>query len=758
MIAEVQPKHVLIEGPTDFTRQIPLLLHPETKPPVAIVSLITQDNDTRLAAYYPFCAHSPEYIALVEGQKFGAQLSFIDLPAADKSFRNDMPQDQPILLSDDRHFNSGDYITALSKKIGCRDGFELWDHLFESRLGDPDWKTFLQDVCIYCAGIRSTTTAAEIERTGDAAREAHMSAALLDVLGNGPVVVVVGGFHAPALIDAVEAGKAKSPKTSDTADSYLIRYGFAAMDALTGYGAGLPQPGYYQELWQRAASADGTPAWRETATDLISGFAAKMRADGQAFSLPAQVEALRAAEALALLRGRPGAMRHDLIDGIRTSLVKGEVSRNEVWTERFLLYLRGNSLGDVPASAGSPPLVEDARRLARKHRLDISDSAERRRKLDIRRNDRHLEASRFLHAMTLLQSNFARLDIGPDYLTNTRTELLFEEWTYNWSPVVEGRLIELSALGDRVAAACLGYLTREVARLDDEGKRQDISALIELFGRGLLAGLGADLDPFLNRISDSIQNHGTFGSTARALQWLHFIAQSAGPMGAPDSLDLDGVRQAAYQRLIFLCDDLSATPDEEVRERLDAIRLVNELLRNDADECFDRALFDDAMNRVAQGNVPPQILGAVLAICVVAGLRDEDDLIIALQGRFNGASLDEPSRIGVLEGILHTVPALLWNKPALLDVVDDFLQALDEAAFLQILPHLRLAFTNLNPRETDRLADLLARRHGGRATDFTAVQTISEDDLQRGLAIEARLRDQMQADSLLDWLTAGANP
>src|SRR5690606_8413524 len=31
---------------------------------------------------YPFCAYSPEYVALREGQAVGAQLQFCDLPAA----------------------------------------------------------------------------------------------------------------------------------------------------------------------------------------------------------------------------------------------------------------------------------------------------------------------------------------------------------------------------------------------------------------------------------------------------------------------------------------------------------------------------------------------------------------------------------------------------------------------------------------------------------------------------------------------------
>ena len=129
------------------------------------------------------------------------------------------------------------------------------------------------------------------------------------------------------------------------------------MDALNGYGAGLPQPAYYDFLWKRANESAGGLLWRETALDLASGFTRQARAEGHAIAVPQQVEMIRVAEALAQMRGRPGALRHDLIDAARTALVKGEAGPREAWTERLIEYLRGNAIGDVPASAGSPPLA-----------------------------------------------------------------------------------------------------------------------------------------------------------------------------------------------------------------------------------------------------------------------------------------------------------------------------------------------------------------------------------------------------------------
>jgi len=230
---------------------------------------------------------------------------------------------------------------------------------------------------------------------------------------------------------------------------------------VTNFGITYLNPGWvnYDELWQRTVAANGKPQWQETAKDLVSSFAQKMRAEGHPFNVPAQVELLRIAQSLAHLRGREGITRHDLIDGVRSALIKGEASINEAWTERLIEFLRGSDIGDIPHSAGSPPLVEDARRLARKHRFQIGDSLSRKRKLDIRRKPTQLAASQFLHAMSLLNVGFARCELGPDFINNHRTDLLFEEWSYAWSPTVEGELIELSVLGDQLKSVCINRLS-----------------------------------------------------------------------------------------------------------------------------------------------------------------------------------------------------------------------------------------------------------------------------------------------------------
>lgn len=752
LIAEVKPAHVLIEAPKDFTPQIPLLLDPDTKPPVALVALVDDAGDRgRVAGYYPFCDHSPEYVALQAGAALGAELQFIDAPAATKAMRGQLDGTEPVSLLDEQRFDSNDYVRALARATGCQDGFALWDHLFETRLGQSDWRGFFGDVGIYCAGIRAATPQAQINASGDTMREVYMARAVRKALAKGgPVVVVVGGFHAPALVgDLNDIPAAEKPVGKATC--YLIRYGFRALDALNGYAAGLPQPGYYHALWERADAQD---APFDLGVDLLTDFAGQMRADGHDLSLPAQVEAIRVAEGLAALRGRNSAMRHDLIDGVRAALIKGETAAQDIWTTRFQAFLCGDRLGDVPASAGSPPLVEDVRRRARAHRLDISDSAQRTRKLDLRRKDMHLAASQFLHAMGLIGSPFASRTGGPDYVSGSQTTLLFEHWQYAWSPQTEGHLINLAVLGDALPAACLAFIHRERAALIEGGHARDLPKLVDMLVRGLLAGLGPQLGPFVQQLGRDIQNFGTFESVTVALRRLFFVVQSSGPLGAPDALDLRGILGAAYGRLVYLCDDLPNTADEDTQERLDALRIMNEILRDCDAIGLDRSLLDAAIDRVALATTNPVILGAILAVCVQAGTRPAAELVQVMEGKLTGVSLDTADQIGVLRGILHTSPALLWHANGLLAVVDAFICGIDGAHFLDLLPHLRLAFTQLNPRETDRVAHELAGLLGVQASGLIRHNTnLSDADLTEGLRVEKALHATLATDGLTAWIT-----
>ncbi|WP_171900753.1 DUF5682 family protein [Stappia indica] len=751
MIREIRPDRILVEGPADFDPLIPLLVQSETRPPVAIVSLASRDAETGVAGYFPFCAHSPEYIALREGNAIGADTRFIDLPSSLRlGARGDPARALP--LAEDRSFSAGDYVTALADRLGCRDGHDLWDHLFETRLGESDWRGLFPDVAAYSAVLRAGMAPDEEGTLREAAMSNHIAAALEQ---GDRVLVVVGGAHVPALLEP-RTRALPSPRT--VARSYLVRYSFAALDALGGYAAGLPAPGYYDRIWQSFETADdnGQLAWEAAHHGLLSDFTRRMRDEGHQAPLPALVEASRLAKGLAAMRGRPTPQRQDVIEGIVTAFVKDDGPDRELWTSRLRSFLCGDGLGEVPANAGTPPLVEDARQRARKLRIDIDDGANRRRALDVHRKPSHLAASRYFHAMCLLETRFARLEAGFNHGTSGRHSRLHEIWNHAWSARVEARLIELAPLGDNLPAVCARHLDHAYKMLGETGRRDDLGAKVDLLRQAILAGLEAGVASLSLRLEADLAAAADFSTLAAALQRLAYLDATRGPLAAPAAARLPELLATAYRRLVYLCDDLPRLSENAGRDAIRAIRIVCELLRGPGGSMLDARLFDAALARVALRPVAPGLLGAVLGACVQSGRCPAEDLVTALEGHFGGVALKHGQRSAVLSGMLHVAPGLLQWSPAILDCVDGLVASLDEREFIDLLPELRLAFTALAPREIDLLAEALSERHRTRIQPHSP--SFSRDDLGRAAALGRELRRVLERDGLVGWLSTEGTP
>src|SRR6201996_8013523 len=484
----IRPTAVLIEGPVDFEPLIDELLAPGVVPPVAMVAL--PDSDAREkgragTTYYPICRHSPEYISIQVASELGATTRFIDLPSRHPAMLSDgrgRPE-QPLMPMRETVFDSGAYVEAMCARAGFRDGLALWDGLFEARVRTVDWRGFFARVGAYCSALRAASNADELRTDGTLAREAMMRACLHEAMvkPTGPIAVVTGGFHTPALIG--EQAEAARPAEAVTRSSaWLIRYDFRALDRLNGYGAGLPLPGFYERVWERlvGASDDTKPSLTE---EILVGFRAYLSANEPAltFSFPTLRAMVEAARRLAELRALSEPGRTELFDALQSSAIKEEieVGRHPILAA-FTTFLQGDRLGDLPPGSRLPPLIERARRKARAHGLSLEDALPKTRDLDIYRKPRHGQTSQFLHAMRLIAPSFAERVKGPDRVHGFRADMLMETWSYAWSPAVEASLIERAADGETVRDVAVTILTRRVADLEQEGQCNNAEAAFNL--------------------------------------------------------------------------------------------------------------------------------------------------------------------------------------------------------------------------------------------------------------------------------------
>ena len=777
LIDEVRPRQVLIEGPIDFAPLIPLLLDAATRPPVAIVAFVGDDKDQgRRMSYYPFSSHAPEYVALREGHRLGAELGFIDLPAAVRlgQDREDAGRPATVALSfaDERPFDFSAYTRALCQRTGCRDQNELWDHLFETQLGVGGWRQFFAAVGAYCASVRATVSSAEMTFDSTFAREAHMAERIAAAArGDGPIVIVTGGFHTPALIEAGDTPPNQATGKTPTAGlpqarSYLIRYGFQELDRLNGYAAGLPLPFYYERLWQAArAAAAPQHLWRAVAAELLSAFAAELRRErpSLAVSLPAVANALQHAVELANLRQRPGPTRQDLLDAAQSSFVKGELALGSAPVlEALYGFLTGRTLGDVPPSAGSPPLVETVRGAAKRLGFELEFASRKKRELDIYRSERHRRASRFLHAMTFLETGFGARSSGPDFLSGYSEDLLFETWTVAWSPMVEARLIELSPLGDSIEAVALVLLKRQIARLRDEAKGSGASEAIRLLFTICQIGLQDQVHALLPLIETEVAGDADLASVTRALSELFLLWRARNVLGMVGSSEVERLIGVGYRRALHLLGDLENTREERLRDVLAGLATLREVVNSARQETqsIDPQLFVEAIEQRLHDALAPVLAGAIAALAYLSGVRDTAYLVARTRGHVGGAYLDAADNVAALNGMMAIAPELLRRVPELLAAIDDLLAALEPGRFVEQLPHFRLAFSALNPRETDDIAASIAARHGAGADTLQSPVTygIAEDEVRANLALSEKVMASLLTDGLEDWVTTERAP
>jgi Family of unknown function (DUF5682) len=789
-----RPASVLVEGPASFTPYIDLLTDDRCAFPVALYTSfvdkrgrLSQRSEEgkgpaldlpRFAAYYPFCDYSPELVALRAGRAARAALRFIDLEYAEMvltrmSAEPDGEREAIRIesLAADPHLLHSAYVRSLAKRLGCRDFNELWDHLFEGEAEDAEPDAFIDRLAAYCALARFDYTPEALQRDATTAREACMAAAVRDELARnkaekrvGPVLVVTGGFHTVVLPDLVARAMSRPPPvalTEGEAGTWLMRYSFDQLDALSGYASGMPSPAYYDRLWRAGAGADGSRMAADVIVEI--GRLARERNLPTVISTPDAIAAVQTAQQLAALRGHRRPLREDVLDGIRSCFVKGEMGTEGQLLMRLVQHvLAGDRVGTVPPGTAVPPIVADFQGEARRCRLPI-DSVERREiALDLYRNANHRRTSRLLHRLDLLGAPFAVFLAGPDFVQAKGLDLMQEHWRVCWSPATESALIEASLFGPTVEEAAAAKLRRQIAQLEDEGAGRNTAAAVALLVRACRLGLHRQAADIMPLIDVHIAGDPSFPSVVAGLSQLDLLAHAREPLEAADLPAVPRLTTAAYQRACRLLTDTAGCPDEVVDAVLGAMRTLREVLAacssstasagqgGEAGKTIDPDLFHQGLRRVVDhppSSAQAAVVGAAVGILYGEGLFSQADLVRTTRG-YLGAAADPRKSAGVLRGLLATAREAAWQAAELIQAVDAQFVAWDEKTFLAALPDLRLAFTGLTPREIAKVADNVAQMHGASTLGELVHADLDENEVRFALEVTQRVRETLRADGL----------
>jgi hypothetical protein len=798
LLADVRPRRVLVEGPREHTALLDELDDDRTVPPVAILS-----TDEHRAAFYPLAAHSPEWVALRWGLAHGAVVDFIDQPFALQSEESDAPGVRT--LQAEYHLARSASIAALARRLGCRDHDEVWEHLFEVRdldaavsvagPGGAGWRDYLDDVFAWGALARLDAEREVLDADGTHAREAAMTAMIERHRdgGDGPIVVVTGAFHTLGLLDVLDGTPEASWVTAhDPGDldlarpAWLIRYDNTRLDALRGYGAGMPAPGWWERVWRmrrsrsanpeaasraarpgtRTAAARGTAhSGRELVVEVVLDVVGRLREAGEPVGAAVVQATAEQALRLAELRGHAWPGRTDVLDAMLSCLVQDEAGFTGHLAGAIAAVFGGSELGEVPPGTAAPPLVADVRDRAQRLRFVVADSTTRTVTLDTARRPAHVRRREFLATLAFCGFGFGRQTGGADLVAGTGLGMLHEEWQYAWTPLVEAALVAASDRGptlDAVVRATVG------ARLEDAPR--DSAVVARLVTELLVMGALDQLGPVLARLGAC---YDTDPSLTSIVTSLHRLAALVGPGGG--RLDIKdhapGLRAlltAGLAAVAYRLGDLPGLDPDALPGACDTLVSLRGLLVRLASEpaadpgSGDPGLADSGSGGAAEAvrrelrrlrtspDTPARLRGCLVGLAHCDGESTLDELCGEIAGHLHAGA--DPDRVaGFLLGLMQSAPDLILHTTELLSAVDAALTGLSDDAFLRVLPDLRQAFTWLKPMETHRLATHVAALRGGSAAALDQVSLVDEATALAALRIEHELIASLVRDGLGDW-------
>lgn len=698
------PDLVLIEGPADAQDLLPWVGHAGLKPPVAL--LIYNPKALRQTAFFPLAAFSPEWQAIAFALRRSVAVRLIDLPM---SLAFGLEEAAAV-----EHWKAPRYdpFDDIARMGGYTDPERWWEVHFERQQHTDAFEVFAVVLELMHA-LREAKEAQSGEESRETLlREAFMRREIRRARREGfqHIAVVCGAWHGPALAE-VDAFSAKDdeallkPLKRQSTQATWIPWSFERLARQSGYAAGVLAPAWYQEIWDGNA---GLERWFSRAAQLL-------RREGLAAPSSQAIEAVRLAQALAVLRGTPLPGIEELREAAITVLCEGAETAYAL-VERHLVV--GDVLGQTPPDVPRTPLMADFEAQVRSARLKMS-TEEMTLELDLR-EEAHLRKSRLLHRMELLG-----IPWGREQAVGGRKEGRFHEhWLVRWQPDYAVQLIEAGQWGGTVEEATANRLHWQLASV------RELPELVALLNAVLRADLPDVIGPLLERLED----------TSALAQDVLALADAALPLvealryGHARRLNMEAVEQLLEHLMPRVCVQLPGAcmsiqydVATEVLKRLLSMQRAVALWRPEEYS----PLWQETLEHVSAKGAP------LLAGLCARLLFDWEVYSLAEAVRHMALNLSaaRPPLEGAqwLEGFLHGGGLLLLYRPALWEAVNGWVCALDAEAFEQALPLLRRTFSAFTEGERQKLFALAQRAQQGSTTPPAAELDPGRIELLRSL-------------------------
>ncbi|WP_175517299.1 DUF5682 family protein [Streptomyces sp. CAI 127] len=713
-----RPAAVLIEGPPEGDALLPLAADPRMRPPVALLAHAVEDPGR--ASFWPMAAFSPEWVAIRWALDHDVPVRFIDLPAAHSLALKEPATEEPgegpegaDHAQEEEVTPVVDPIRVLAETAGYDDPERWWEDVVEHRspTGERDDGGMRPEAAApdaapgdalapFVALAEAMSALREAYGDGgqprDAVREAYMRIQLRTArkeFGDG-VAVVCGAWHVPALAARTTLAADRAllkglPKVRT--DLTWVPWTHRRLARRSGYGAGIDSPGWYGHLFEAADRP--IERWMTKVAGLLRG-------EDRFVSTAHVIEAVRLAETLAALRGRPLAGLGETTDAVRAVMCEGSDVPLALVRDRLIV---GESLGEVPDTAPAVPLQRDLTRSQRTLRLK-PEASERELDLDLRK-ETDAARSRLLHRLRLLDVGW-----GDPVAGRGSTGTFRESWRLSWEPELHIRVAEAGVWGTTVLTAATAKAASQAVAAT---ALAEVTALAE---HCLLAGLPDALPVVMKALADRAALDADVGHLADALPAL---ARSLryGDVRSTDTAALTEVAAGLAERICVglppACTGLDPDGAETLRGRVEAVHGAIGLLDTGAEPGTGlRERWDAVLHKLAARDaVAGVIRGRATRLLLDEGRLAEDEAA-RLMGLALSPGTPPADAAAWIEGFVGGASGggmLLVHDERLLGLVDAWLTGVPADQFTDVLPLLRRTFSAYEPGVRRTLGELARR-------------------------------------------------
>ncbi|MFN8280083.1 MAG: DUF5682 family protein [Saprospiraceae bacterium] len=691
-LGEFKPDLIAMEIPAESVPLIHQLQSVAHQCPVAFV-YYNPDN-IRETTYYPLAEYSPEYQAIVYAGEHQIVIHPLDIPAGLKTWHRSLEKSETGGLSADQHRMINDPIAYLARRSGYEDSERWWESYFESWHDALDLFDVIADLM-----LQLRLQSAGLDDRVTIIREHYMRRELDLCIKKNPqrLAVICGAWHVPALIP--DSGVPVPPMNIDLLSSKKMKTGIIpwtnrrlALNA--SYTAGIVAPQWSECMFENHSNA--VNLW-------LTRAARMMREYGFDVNTAELIDTARLATELALLRELPTPGIMELQDACITILGKGDASRISLIMNELLI---GQRTGSIEISASTLSLVTEFKNQLKAFRLNKywMENPPEMLQLDLRK-EKHLLISRFLHQSTLLQLLWCEEEsVSVQALGN-----FHENWRFQWEPDCEIRLTEAAIEGSDIQTAIL----KISERLWTETK--DLLAL----GHWINHGLKADMPELWNLISTRLHDLSVSDNS------LIDLAELIRPLVS--SISYGNIHQMDVAQLEKILDDIiphiilefpsqsALIKSDEAQKLLRCMDLIQSFFYHfSKNDHLD--LWISTLNLAStQVNIHPKIRGRIWYLCLEQKWTSRELFVVELNHIFSkSARINDTAEW--IEGFLHQSTGFYLFQENALQNMQQWISALEEQEFREVLPVLRRSFGSLQMTERQRILRMITRNTGKKIT------------------------------------------